>query len=135
MRYALVVVLTVAGLAAASACGGDDTEAKRVAAAEWCGVTAEFEREFAAYATVPWDRASDWVDAAPEEIRDQTDRAARILREVSGRQPAAELRPLRIEIAEYAADHCAQPTPCIADVDTYPKFPCVGWNRSTAGRD
>jgi hypothetical protein len=135
MRYALVVVLAAAGLAVSACGGGDDAEEKRVAAAEWCEVTAEFEREFVAYGTVPWDRASDWVDAAPEDIRDQTDRAARILREVPLKQPEAELREARIDIAEYAADYCAQPTPCIADVETYPKFPCVGWNRSTASRD
>lgn len=124
--------LAVVSLLAAGCMGGDDGDRRRVEAAEWCDVTATIESLVddrdgmrAQASQIEFDRAAEWVDVAPADIRVSTERAARILREASFRPRPAELMQARTEIAEYAAEYCPAPVDCIADVERNPRFPCI----------
>jgi hypothetical protein len=97
-----VLALTV------SACAGDDDD-RSVEAAEWCEITARIDSKPSWDPVIDYQLASEWVDAAPEDIRDPTERAAGIRRELpkSVRKPAA-LVEAEEEIAAYKADNCPE---------------------------
>jgi hypothetical protein len=123
---ATLVVLVCTG------CMGDDSEQKRAEAAEWCRITTHLDQGFDSRGRrgptdtqITYDRAADWVEAAPEEIRPATERAAHVLRALATDPPHPDLAPARVEIAEYAEDNCDEPTPCFGDVERNPKFPCL----------
>jgi hypothetical protein len=129
MRSKAVLLLL---LFLATACAGDDSEEERRAAAEWCRVTSELEVTFdhrgrfgPGTSQITYDRAAEWIDIAPDGIRDSTQQAALILRELPTDPPRPGLAPARVRIAEYAERYCPNPVDCIADVERNPAFPCL----------
>lgn len=113
-------------------CTGGDGDGDRAAAAEWCRITTELDRAFDSRnrsgptdAQITYDRAAEWVDSSPEDIRPATNRAAGILRQLPTDPPHPELADARVDIAEYAEQNCEEPTSCFADVERNPKFPCL----------
>jgi hypothetical protein len=130
-------IAAVAAVLAMTGCAGDDSKQKRAEAAEWCRITAGFESAFdqrtfrarglsgPGSSQIPWDRAAEWVDVAPREIRASTERAALILRELPTDPPHPDLKQARVEIADYAQDNCPKPVACIGDVEGNPRFPCI----------
>jgi hypothetical protein len=127
------VVLTALAVAvAATACMGEDESGrKRAEAAEWCRMTIYLDDAADArdggYASVQitYDRADEWIESAPAEIRDATRRAAKIVRELQTDPPDPGLAPAREAIGDYAADYCSEPLDCFGDVGRYPVLPCL----------
>jgi hypothetical protein len=129
----MVVALTALAVAlvAAACMGDDDSEQKRAEAAEWCRMTTYLDDAADArdggYASVQitYDRADEWIEAAPADIREATRRAAKIVRELQTDPPHPGLAPAREAIGDYAADYCSEPLDCFGDVERYPVLPCL----------
>lgn len=135
----LVVTAVAFGLTALM---GDDADQKRGEAAEWCEVTLRLDDYFddtdgmrAISAQIAYDTAAEWIDVAPSDIRESTERAARIMRDYSllPRVPI-ELAHARKDIAAYAAEYCEAPAPCIEDVDGNSRLPCIHPIETRRGR-
>jgi hypothetical protein len=127
-------LLGITGLVVAlTGCSGDDGDRRRAEAAAWCKATLQLEAYFddrdgmrAVSAQISVTAGADWVDAAPPDIRDATERAASIMSRYNLLpEPPADLGDARKEIAEYAADHCDEPVDCIADVERNLRLPCI----------
>jgi hypothetical protein len=122
----------VLGFSVAACAGDDDGERKRSEAAAWCKVTASVDRAFddtegrvVWTLPIPYDEAEEWVETAPEEIRASTERAAEILRQALTDPDHPDLVAARNEIGTYAAEHCAAPARCLADVEGNSRLPCI----------
>jgi hypothetical protein len=131
MRCGLLAA-AVLGLTLAACTGDDDGERKRAEAAAWCEVTSRVDGYFdetdgtrGLSGVITYDEAADWADAAPKDIRASTERAARILRQPAHQPRPPELADAREEIGAYAAEYCASPARCLADVEGNPRLPCI----------
>jgi hypothetical protein len=87
-----------------SACGGDDD--RSVEAAEWCRITEQLNRILASNTPgISVDFAGEWAEAAPNDIRASTERAARMLTTIYG-QDHPRFPEVREQISSYQAEHC-----------------------------
>jgi hypothetical protein len=125
---AFVLILLVA-----TACTGSDSDRRRTEAAEWCEQALYLDSFFdngdgqvTPSAQITVTTASDWVEKAPSDIRDATERFATIHTRIDlTPQLPGDYGDVRRQISEYAQDYCPEPLDCIADVDGTPRLPCV----------
>lgn len=131
MRASRVSVIALMLLVLA-ACSGDDSDRKRTEAAEWCKQALYLDGYFdngdgrtTPSAQINYTTAAEWVDKAPSDIRDATERFATFQKQadVKPEQPD-DYADVREQIAQYAEDHCPEPLTCIADVDGNLRLPC-----------
>jgi hypothetical protein len=94
----------------APACGGDDSEQKRVEAAEWCRVTERIDSKPDWDPVIDYDLADEWIASAPADIRAMTEQAARIRRQLAKDPKPAALVEAERDIATYKDDNCPKDT-------------------------